>query len=301
MAERALWLCRRPIPVAPGHFPGNPMIPGALLLDQVIAAIAGPHCDAPVVIRSAKFLRIVRPGEHLDLRWQALGDGRVKFECLVDEALASDRRAYGKDHLMSEKILAQEWLERPERGSPKLLRFGIWTALRIGRRASRLFLYPVCLYFMAFSPAAIGYSRDYLNRALGRVAKFADIFRHFLSFAGCLLDRVYLLNEQFEQFEIVAHGEEFLQQIEADGGGCMLFGAHFGSFEVPRALGRQRERQISLLMYEENAKKIRAALSAINPRLGHRGDWVGKGRFAHHGRGPAESRTFHWRAGGPQF
>jgi predicted LPLAT superfamily acyltransferase len=168
---------------------------------------------------------------------------------------------------MTEKILAQEWLGRPERGSPKLLRLGIWISLRMGRRASRLFLYPVCLYFMAFSPAAIRYSREYLTRALGRVAGFADIFRHFLTFAGCLLDRVYLLNEQFEPFEIVAHGEDVLIQIEADAGGCMLFGAHFGSFEVPRALGRQRERQISLLMYEENAKKIRAALSAINPRL----------------------------------
>ena len=168
---------------------------------------------------------------------------------------------------MNQKILAQEWLEQPERGSQKLLRLGIWIALRIGRRASRLFLYPVCLYFMAASPAAIGASRGYLARALGRKAAFADIFRHFLTFAGCLLDRVYLLNEQCEQFDIVVHGEEILQQIEAQGGGCMLFGAHFGSFEVPRALGRRRERQISLLMYEENAKKIRAALSAINPRL----------------------------------
>jgi predicted LPLAT superfamily acyltransferase len=128
-------------------------------------------------------------------------------------------------------------------------------------------LYPVCLYFMLFSAAAIGSSRTYLTRVLGRAAAPADIFRHFLTFAGCLLDRVYLLNEQCEQFEITVHGEEVLQRLEAQAGGCMLFGAHFGSFEVPRALGRQRQRQISLLMYEENAKKIRAALSAINPRL----------------------------------
>jgi 3-hydroxyacyl-[acyl-carrier-protein] dehydratase len=75
-------------PTAAGHFPGNPMIPGALMLDAVIAAIAGTDCDAPMVIRSAKFLRIVRPGEDLDLRWQHLGDGSVKFECLVGDVLA---------------------------------------------------------------------------------------------------------------------------------------------------------------------------------------------------------------------
>lgn len=178
---------------------------------------------------------------------------------------------------MNDKILAQEWLAQPERGSPKLLRVAVWIALKIGRRAARLFLYPVCLYFMAFSPAAIAASRNYLTRALGRTAGLADIFRHFLTFAGCLLDRIYLLNEQCEQFEINVRGEELLLQIEAAGGGCMLFGAHFGSFEVPRALGRKRDRQVSLLMYEENARKIRAALGAINPRLS--AEVIGLGRL----------------------
>jgi 3-hydroxymyristoyl/3-hydroxydecanoyl-(acyl carrier protein) dehydratase len=73
---------------ASGHFPDNPMIPGALLLDAVIAEIAGPQSEAAMLIRSTKFLRIVRPAEALDLRWQRLGDGSVKFECRVGDALA---------------------------------------------------------------------------------------------------------------------------------------------------------------------------------------------------------------------
>ena len=68
------------------------MIPGALLLDAVIAAIAGARSDAPLVIRSAKFLRIVRPGEDLDLRWRQLDDGGVKFECLGRRRAGVDRR-----------------------------------------------------------------------------------------------------------------------------------------------------------------------------------------------------------------
>jgi 3-hydroxyacyl-[acyl-carrier-protein] dehydratase len=75
-------------PTGPGHFPGNPMIPGALLLDAVIAAIAGESRDAPMRIRSAKFLRSVRPGEDLDINWRTLPDGSIKFECRLDEALA---------------------------------------------------------------------------------------------------------------------------------------------------------------------------------------------------------------------
>jgi 3-hydroxyacyl-[acyl-carrier-protein] dehydratase len=75
-------------PTGPGHFPGNPMIPGALMLDAVIAEIAGARHDAPLVIRSAKFLRIVRPGENLELRWRAQQDGSVTFECRAGEQLA---------------------------------------------------------------------------------------------------------------------------------------------------------------------------------------------------------------------
>ncbi len=64
-------------PTAAGHFPSDPMIPGALLLDEVVAAIAGPGA---VLIRAAKFLQPVRPGERVSLSWQTMG-GAIKFEC----------------------------------------------------------------------------------------------------------------------------------------------------------------------------------------------------------------------------
>jgi 3-hydroxymyristoyl/3-hydroxydecanoyl-(acyl carrier protein) dehydratase len=67
-------------PAASGHFPANPIIPGALLLDEVVTAIAGAG-HGVAVIRAAKFLRPVRPGDSLNLRWQYLTAGTVKFEC----------------------------------------------------------------------------------------------------------------------------------------------------------------------------------------------------------------------------
>jgi predicted LPLAT superfamily acyltransferase len=169
---------------------------------------------------------------------------------------------------MSEKSLTQEWVTRPERGALPLIKLGVWIALRLGRRVSRIFLYPVCLYFLASSPAALRNSHDYLARALGRRPRLADKYAHFLTFASCVLDRVFLLNDSRAAFDITVHGEDIVQEIERSGGGCMLFGAHFGSFEAARVIGRQQSnRPISLLMYEENAKKIRAALAAVNPRL----------------------------------
>jgi 3-hydroxymyristoyl/3-hydroxydecanoyl-(acyl carrier protein) dehydratase len=69
-------------PAAPGHFPGNPVIPGAVLLDGVVAAIAGERDFEAVRIKSAKFLQPVRPGARIALRWQ--GDpGGIRFECHV--------------------------------------------------------------------------------------------------------------------------------------------------------------------------------------------------------------------------
>lgn len=181
---------------------------------------------------------------------------------------------------MTGKLLArgQDWITRPERGALPLIKLGVWIALRLGRPVTRLFLYPICLYFLASSAPATRSSRQYLARVLGRRPRLADIFRHYLTFASCVLDRVFLLNEQSEQFDIHIHGEEALRDIERRGGGCILFGAHFGSFEVARAVGRRRrDLSISLLMYEENARKIRAALAAVNPKLAT--EVIGLGRL----------------------
>jgi 3-hydroxyacyl-[acyl-carrier-protein] dehydratase len=72
-------------PTAAGHFPGDPIIPGALLLDAALAAIAGAAGDGAVAIRAAKFLRPVRHGARLTLRWLPLDNGLFRFECRFEE------------------------------------------------------------------------------------------------------------------------------------------------------------------------------------------------------------------------
>jgi 3-hydroxymyristoyl/3-hydroxydecanoyl-(acyl carrier protein) dehydratase len=73
-------------PSAAGHFPGNPIIPGALLLDAALEAMG---MTGGAVIRGAKFLRPVRPGTALELRWQAAGERAWRFECLAAGELAA--------------------------------------------------------------------------------------------------------------------------------------------------------------------------------------------------------------------
>lgn len=171
----------------------------------------------------------------------------------------------------------QEWTRRSERGTVPLIKSIVWVALRLGRPAARLILYPICLYFLIFSNASRRASRNYLARVLERKPRLADVYRHYFTFATCALDRVFFLNDQLHLFDLQVHGEQIVLDTWRRGGGCILLGAHLGSFEATRALGRRHgDLRVSLVMYEENARKLQSVLNAINPTLVM--DVIGLGR-----------------------
>jgi 3-hydroxymyristoyl/3-hydroxydecanoyl-(acyl carrier protein) dehydratase len=72
-------------PVAHGHFPGNPVVPAAVILDQVLRAAEArlglAACGWEVV--TAKFPNPARPGEELRVHFGRRGSGEVRFECFV--------------------------------------------------------------------------------------------------------------------------------------------------------------------------------------------------------------------------
>jgi predicted LPLAT superfamily acyltransferase len=160
------------------------------------------------------------------------------------------------------------WLEQPERGSRGAMRLMKWLALNCGRRAARLLLVPVCAYFLLFSPRARLASRGYLARALGRPLRIADLWRHYFSFAATVLDRVYLLAGRLERFDIEMRGLDALEAALAQGKGCLLVGAHLGSFELLRAVGLlQKKHPVNVVMYEDNAANISGVLDDLNPEV----------------------------------
>jgi acyl-CoA synthetase (AMP-forming)/AMP-acid ligase II len=64
-----------------GHFPGNPIVPGVLLLDESLRSVASA-CGVAVTecaIVTAKFLSPARPGEDLRLHFEPAGASRVTF------------------------------------------------------------------------------------------------------------------------------------------------------------------------------------------------------------------------------
>lgn len=72
---------------AEGHFPGNPIIPGAVLLSETLRAIAAQTGATllPGEIKAAKFLYPVRPGERVTIDYAAAKSGELKFTCIVDD------------------------------------------------------------------------------------------------------------------------------------------------------------------------------------------------------------------------
>lgn len=147
-----------------------------------------------------------------------------------------------------------------------MLRVMTWISLRLGRSASRVVLHLIASYFLLFAPASRRASSDYLKRALSRQPRWRDMYQHFFTFATTIHDRVYLVNRRFDLFDFEVHGEEKLRHLLADNKGLFLIGAHLGSFEVIRAIGRKDTNlRVAMLMHQDNAQKINAMLTAINP------------------------------------
>ena len=163
---------------------------------------------------------------------------------------------------------AAPWIARRERGSIWLMRIMVFVSLRLGRSIGRVVLHFIAAYFFLFAPAVRTHSRIYLRRALGREAAAADRYRLLLSFAATIHDRLFFISDRFDQFDITVDGMEVVASRFRRGEGAFLMGAHLGSFEVTRALGRRQPGlRVMMAMYEDNARKINGVLAAVNPGL----------------------------------
>jgi predicted hotdog family 3-hydroxylacyl-ACP dehydratase len=75
---------------AQGHFPGNPIIPGAALLDEALAAVATAHgmLGRCTRLKTAKFLLPVRPGDRMEIVARATPEGMMRIDASVADKAA---------------------------------------------------------------------------------------------------------------------------------------------------------------------------------------------------------------------
>jgi len=164
--------------------------------------------------------------------------------------------------------MSQQWQKQAERGSAFLMRIIAGISLRMGRNIARILLYPIVVYFVLFSGKAREGSRLYLQRVISHPVGLRQIFRHYHTFASTMLDRIFLLRNKVDDYEIKIINDKILDKCINEGKGCLLMGSHLGSFEVLRYLATQKEDiNIKILMYVDNAEKVNQVLQTLNPNV----------------------------------
>ncbi len=88
-------------PALPGHFPGHPVVPGVVLLNEIVETLRG-MVRQPVVVTgmpSVKFVSPLKPGEALTIHIEQEEPGHALFRCQVEMRLvASGRLTFTMTH-----------------------------------------------------------------------------------------------------------------------------------------------------------------------------------------------------------
>jgi len=74
-------------PSLPGHFPDAPLVPGVLILDEVVAALQDWHDCQLSAVQAVKFLQPLKPEQPFTIWFSASNDdaGEINFCCRIDE------------------------------------------------------------------------------------------------------------------------------------------------------------------------------------------------------------------------
>ncbi|MCI1437667.1 MAG: acyltransferase [Acetobacter indonesiensis] len=158
----------------------------------------------------------------------------------------------------------QRWVV-PERGNRAAMGLAIWLAKRLGWRRLQFLLWPIAVYFFVCHAAARRASRMYLSRILRQRAGHRLVVRHFHTFAQAVLDRLFFLMAPQTMPAVRCSGRDAFLRIMEQGQGCLLLGAHIGSFEALRALGRDHAITLKMLMYRSNLGGATQVLEALDP------------------------------------
>ena len=169
--------------------------------------------------------------------------------------------------MKSSPALESDWQEREEVGNRFWLRVGTAFYRLFGRRLTGWLLYPIAAYFFLAASGVRRASRNYLDAlyqtpqgaaALGKAPTWGDVYRHILSFARSIADRVGVGLGDREAFHFDYRGDEHLRELVAKRRGAILLGSHLGSFDMLRTLASQNDVKINIVMYTRHAERINA-------------------------------------------
>ena len=155
------------------------------------------------------------------------------------------------------------------------MRFLLRVYLLFGRTVLQWFLYPIVSYYWLANKPGRASSQAYLKR----VAKFSpasnlsgslsDSYRHFISFANAIIDKLAAWSGALSLAEVNYQGrDDLLAQIN-QGRGAVLLGSHLGNLEVCRVIADLDDAiRINVLVHTKHAEKFNHLLKQTNENSG---------------------------------
>lgn len=164
------------------------------------------------------------------------------------------------------KKQTETWLA-PERGNHAVMAVMLFLARILGRRVLSRLIWPISLYYLLHDATARRGSSIYLSRVLGRRPTWREIWRHIHSYALVVLDRIFILGPPASVPPYTVTGGEAVLEALSRQKGCILLGAHIGSFDALRSVGRFASSKIRLrvLMYRRFVGAASKAIEQLDP------------------------------------
>jgi predicted LPLAT superfamily acyltransferase len=168
------------------------------------------------------------------------------------------------------------WSRIGERGSIWGIRFTVWCYRRFGRRLSLPLVFAVVTYFFLTDARGRRASRAYLHRihadprgraSLPRPPGLRECFRHYRTFALCIVDRLAIWFGREGELEFSTHGLDYVDQLAEKGRGALILGSHLGSFDALRLLAKRAGSVVNVLMFTANAQRINQVFREVAPEI----------------------------------
>lgn len=160
------------------------------------------------------------------------------------------------------------WAEMQERGIIRGMRFLLRVYLLFGRSVLQVFLYPVVVYYWLLNKPARAASQAYLKRVSGFVPELNlngslhCSYRHFISFANALIDKLAAWSGTITLADVDYHGRDEIVARIKQGQGMVLLGSHLGNLEVCRVISfLQKNIRINVLVHTKHAEKFNRVLN----------------------------------------